>query len=593
MAPIPLAALLVALGAPARAGVTTAADAAADGLVPTIQLETRLSPNGAPLNGLLRTPPGLNGSLGATMVQLDLSRMPEPLAPSLIAPKALTAGRLAASKPATGPVAKVSPAVSAIVPSALKPVLNAASVEEKDKGDGKAEQAAATMFDGSLAKEEGDFPVLSFAEGQTTVEPGGLRGLFRRLTKSVTGGAPLLRAQFDDNSRKHYYHGVSLGVLEKAIDNDGGKLKAGLTFLSDEAGYPYGYARTSMRRTGTAGTVLQFEPALIESLIKPGHFNPRAPERGEKWEDVPHWFQADQDIPLSAQTAASKKTVLDYLADQRDAHPRDQAWADRVAKFEKAFGMKARDAKVVEADPLALEGLKRKGEKWFVGDKQLARLGSGTVGRVDVHPTRPGLVVKTIDPSVDQFLFAGLDIKTAIAADEKAAQVLAAAGVGPAFFGGKTVDGRRVSVRERVFGQTMGDIIAQKKFGAEEEALVLDMVRRMAEKNVLVSDLKPENIMIGTTERDPVRKAWFIDGGIVEEMPAGLTVEQRMDKILDYPNVIALRQDYNARQVIETIRTLRFYVADGREDSSLSGWRLFLKKFLAALVMGGVSAANK
>ncbi len=581
--------LLLALALPARAGVAVSAEAGSNANVPKISLQTSLSPMSGPAFGAARAR-GLNAAIAAPSAAPipgpAAMEFPAPLAPAAIAPAAL--------EPAVGPAA---PGRGRAAASALKQVLSAAPAG----GDGKdhAPDPGALLFDGAAANEEAASPVSGFRQGETTVEPRGLGARLKKALRSIGDavGPPLLRSQYDDNSRSHYYHGVSLGTLEKAID-DGGSLKAKLTFISDEAGHPYGYARTSARRTGTAGVVLQFEKHLLDPLIVPGHYNPRAPERGEKWEDVPHWYQADRDIPLTAQTPLSKKTVLDWLAERRDASPNDASWAGRIAKFEKAFGAKAPapkprpDPNATDHGRLGLDGLSLKGSRWLKDGRILDRLGRGSIGFVTVHPARPGLIMKTIQPSFEQAL-GGLDIKDAIAHDEASAKVLADAGVGPAFLGAAVLEGRRVSVRERVFGKTLSGLIHDRAFGAEEEALVLDMVRRMAAKGVLVSDLKPENIMIGSTERDPERRAWFVDGGVVEKFPDGLDEEGRARMILDYPNVIAMRNDHNARQVVETVRTLRFFIADGREDSSLPRWGLFWKRFKQSLLLSGLAAANK
>lgn len=432
--------------------------------------------------------------------------------------------------------------------------------------------------------------VRSFAAADTRVEPTGILNRLKRMMSSISVVDSTLRVLYDDNSRDHYYHGTSLAVLEKAAD--GGGLSAGATFVSDEAGHPYGYARSSARRTGTKGVVLQLEKHHVEPLIKPGHYNPRAPERGEKWEDVPHWFQATAQIPLSAQTPLSKKTILDHLADRRDADPDDSTVHMLIAKLETAFGMQARAAKPVVEDPLGLNGLERKGSVWHKAGKILKRLGQGTIGYVDVHPTRPGLIVKTISPSLDQ-AFMGLSIEEAIQSDEKAAQVLADAGVGPRVLGARVIDKRRVTVRERILGSTMRELTEQRAFGPEEERLVLDMARRMAAKNVLVSDLKPENIMLGTTERDGERKAYFVDGGMVESFEPDMDEEARFNRVLDYPNVVAMRMDYNTRKMEETYRPLRWFLREALEESSMPRWRLFLKRALNAMMQSGLAAANR
>jgi hypothetical protein len=558
----------------------------------SLDLASRLTPGlGLPTAPGL-TNPGAVGSLGEQAKSQGAQVAPP--AAFLAAPQAQARPETeSAADPLGLPGSALAPAAAAHGPEGERAAparrTEAASLLVSPRTDG------AKLFDGAA-----EHPIGAFAEQETLAQPSGLWHSIKSGWKRW-GLASLdntLKPLFNDESRKHYYHGLSIGTLEKAVDSGG--LAAGLTFVSDEAGHPYGYARTSARRTGTPGVVLQFDQAAIEPLIKPGHFNPRAPAPGEKWEEVPHWYQAEKPIPLSAQTELSKKTVLNWLAEQRDAHPEDASWDARVAKFEAAFGAKAPAAKPkaaaeIDRSPagrLGLSGVALKAGRWYKGTLPLKRIARGTIGFVDVHPTRPGLILKTIDPVLDQFLN-GLSVKEAIDADDKAASVLAAAGVGPKVLGTMMLDNRHVSVRERILGRTMQSLVDDKAFGPQEEALVLDMARRMAKAKVLVSDMKPENIMIGTTERDGTRKAWFIDGGIVEEFAPGMDEEARYNRILDYPNVIMMRLDYNTRSIQETVRPLRFFIQDGREDSSMSRWRLFLKKFWAAFLMGGMSAANK
>ena len=64
-------------------------------------------------------------------------------------------------------------------------------------------------------------------------------------------------------------------------------------------------------------------------------------------------------------------------------------------------------------------------------------------------------------------------------------------------------------------------------------------------------------------------------------------------QLLDYPNVIGMRIDYNTRSVHETVRTLRFFLSQGREESAMSPWRLFLKKLVSSIFMSGLAVANK
>ncbi len=215
---------------------------------------------------------------------------------------------------------------------------------------------------------------------------------------------------------------------------------------------------------------------------------------------------------------------------------------------------------------LALPAMTFKRESWRIEGKKLERLGSGTVGFVDVHPTAPGLVIKTINPSFDQ-LFNGLDHKTAAEADDKAAAELERAGAGPKVLATQKIAGHHVSIRERIFGKTMIDLMDTRGYGEEENRLVMEMLGRMAEKGAMVTDLVPSNVMIGTTERDAERKAYFIDGGMVESFPEGLEPEKRVDYILNYPQVVGIRQDPSNFKPIEMTKRFRSAVNEGLERS--------------------------
>jgi hypothetical protein len=287
--------------------------------------------------------------------------------------------------------------------------------------------------------------------------------------------------------------------------------------------------------------------------------------------------------PLAqAETAALPENATLAFDGFAEADTREEPKTGIFARFSKSLPV----AQVDSPAPLGLQGLKRRGERWGQNGRRLRRLGQGTIGSIDIHPTRPGLIVKTIDPNLDQLIF-GASVPEAKEADFLAAEVLAKAGVGPQVLGTALVDGRHVSVRERIFGETMRDLVWDKKFGLAEEALVLDMVKRMAAANVLVGDMKPENIMIGHTEKDPTLRAWFVDGGLVEEMPEGLDQAARERKILDYLNVVSVRQDMNSGQMILAYRTLRQYLQEPRDRREMPRWRYILKSIAEAYMRGG------
>lgn len=221
---------------------------------------------------------------------------------------------------------------------------------------------------------------------------------------------------------------------------------------------------------------------------------------------------------------------------------------------------------ILTPQPAALPEMAFKRESWRLEGKKLERLGSGTVGFVDVHPNDPSLIVKTINPSLDQFMM-GLDYKTAVEADDKAAAELARAGVGPRIIATQKIAGRHLSIRERIFGETMIRLMDDRKYGEEENRMVMEMLGRMAETGAMVTDLVPSNVMIGTTARDPERRAYFIDGGMVESFPEGLDAEAKVTYLLDYAQVVGVRQDPSNFKPIEMTKRFRSAVDEGLERS--------------------------
>lgn len=162
---------------------------------------------------------------------------------------------------------------------------------------------------------------------------------------------------------------------------------------------------------------------------------------------------------------------------------------------------------------LELEGLSY-GRKGLTHEgRGVEHIGRGDFGVVDAHPKMEGAVIKTVAPSAEAMLFSMPDPKAVADKEEATARRLEQAGVGPRYLGRAVLDGRLVSVRERVYGRDVQRLIADRKFGRKAERLILDMLRRMAEAGVKTDDMHPRNIMIGRTAADPERKAYLVDGG--------------------------------------------------------------------------------
>lgn len=143
---------------------------------------------------------------------------------------------------------------------------------------------------------------------------------------------PMVEPGYNDNL-PGFYHGTSFATL-LAIARSGGNMTEGKTYLSDEAGYPRGYARSNARRTGTPGFILQFPPQAIEGKTVPGHYHPT---QQEPFQILAYFHQAVKPIPLSDQTEGSKATILNWIRSQRDANPGDSSWTEKLALFERAF----------------------------------------------------------------------------------------------------------------------------------------------------------------------------------------------------------------------------------------------------------------
>jgi hypothetical protein len=156
-----------------------------------------------------------------------------------------------------------------------------------------------------------------------------------------------------DSSRDNaYYHGTSLAHLEAAASN-GAKLDAHTTYVSNEAGFPYGYARTAARKTGTPGVVLEFsKPAIQASLVR-GHWSPSASMDRGKPQQLAQFSMAVSDLPLTALTPASKAAVLAHYAYERDTHPGDAAAQAKLESVAAAVGVEVPDIRqVVDARDL-------------------------------------------------------------------------------------------------------------------------------------------------------------------------------------------------------------------------------------------------
>lgn len=188
----------------------------------------------------------------------------------------------------------------------------------------------------------------------------------------------------------------------------------------------------------------------------------------------------------------------------------------------------------VESSHLKTAGITRRWSKLYLEGKELELIGRGDFGAVYAHPRDRGAVIKLVDFSVGAVLSIGTTHEESARQDERIGRRLAEAGAGPkvlgiasipgepspwrrrvwAFFG-KTarVPDRPAVVKERIYGETVEDLIYARRLTQEDYALIQDMLGRMADVRIRVSDLRTANIMIGRTVDDSQRRAYLVDGG--------------------------------------------------------------------------------
>jgi len=189
-----------------------------------------------------------------------------------------------------------------------------------------------------------------------------------------------------------------------------------------------------------------------------------------------------------------------------------------------------------ESGDLGLDGLGYKGGRLAHDGTKARELGRGLRGVVDAHPKIPGAVVKTVSMAAQSNpMIAATESTPAALSDkeEKVARELEALGAGPRYFGRSTVEGRLVSVRERIYGKTLETLASERGYGPEEHALVLALMKKLSDAGVYATDMKAANIMIGRTAAGKERRAWLVDGGSLAALPAGVAAAKRLDALLD------------------------------------------------------------
>ena len=103
-----------------------------------------------------------------------------------------------------------------------------------------------------------------------------------------------------------------------------------------------------------------------------------------------------------------------------------------------------------------------------------------------------------------------------------------------------------VSLRERIYGKTLTELEGAREYGPAEDALVEELVERLAKVGYTVIDMRFVNIMIGTTKSDSRRRAYIVDLNGLEKLAPGLTPAQALEAVRATRIVIAAYFDPNS-----------------------------------------------
>jgi len=231
------------------------------------------------------------------------------------------------------------------------------------------------------------------------------------------------------------------------------------------------------------------------------------------------------------------------------------------------------------APSLALDGLTMKRGAWRRDGAKLERLGQGEFGFVDAHPTLPGAIIKTVEHSAAIQMFSNPRPSATASLEMRTAVALAGADAGPRHFGRAVIDGREVSVRERVYGETLESVSREKRLTEEEASLVRELLRRLAAAGLKPDDMRPSNLMLGRTALDARRRAYLVDGGNLAAFAPELDAESRYLELLRAPVVLRGRFDQNMG-FVEFSKTVEIMLAEGLERSSRTTRWLRFKGFL-------------
>ncbi|MBI5624231.1 MAG: hypothetical protein HY924_10660 [Elusimicrobia bacterium] len=282
----------------------------------------------------------------------------------------------------------------------------------------------------------------------------------------------------------------------------------------------------------------------VQGLASPGSQD--APEEASYAAGAAVFDQARQgSVELSVPAPASADTAGQGNLSRPSPKPA-QAEAPKVEKAD-------------ESEGLATQGLQRRWERLYLAGQELVELGRGAFGAVYEHPRLKGAVIKMVALSAAAaFAFGGSDLKVAMQ-DYQVGKAMAEAGAGPKLLGLVSIPGepsalrrwvwglfgkdpavpeRPAVVKERVFGETVEDLIDSRRFSQRDYVLVQDMLGRLADARLRPWDLRTANVMIGTTESDPEPKAYLVDAGWLKSVDKAETREELFESLKNQSTVV-------------------------------------------------------
>jgi len=252
--------------------------------------------------------------------------------------------------------------------------------------------------------------------------------------------------------------------------------------------------------------------------------------------------------------------------------------------------VRAADRVVEPVHPLlsSLEGVTFRstfsGGQLYLDGKKLDALGRGNYGVVFDHPRAEGVVVKLADHSPEVIMNDPTRThETTSDLEESAARPLGDAGLGPRYLAKGTIGGRPVSAREKVYGSTLEDLIADRRYGDKEHALVLDLLSRIAESRMFPEDVRTPNIMIGTTLLDPAPRAYVVDSTRLRPVDPAMSAEALREALYRQETTISRRYDPFVGDVVVT-KPFNRILEDALGRRKTLPWRQRAAAFLSDLL---------